>query len=555
LSLISFERGREEGKVLMNKNKVLVIGLDGATLDIIIPWASQGRLPVLNNILQSGVFGRLRSTIPAITPTAWASFMTGKNPGKHGIFSFGVRLKDRYRQQPVNASMIKGKLIWDILGMYGKKVGMFNIPLTYPPRPVNGFMVTGMFTPSVNTTFTYPAELASELIAEIKDYVIDVKWAEYKDKGVDIFLKDLRYATQKRKEAFLYLMNKYDWDFLMGVFIGMDRVQHCLWKYIDPELASPVSKEIYSGIVDYYQYLDEAIGEVIKNAEDECNIILMSDHGFTSLYKTINIEEILMDMGMLVMRSQKGKGWRDYIVPLVRPFRRQYDQLLKIANILGLKKKFIEQVEGMSSFHGGIDWSKTKAYGISSGIFINLKGREPLGIVEPGKEYEIVRDEIISRLMELRDTERDCNIFEHVYKKEELYHGDELEHAPDIMVLSSRSHYLAWASDTSKESAWRTGNHAIDGIIMAMGKNIQKNYEISNAEIIDIAPTILYMFGLAIPDDMDGKVLKDMFKKEYIDKHPVEYKSYTGDEIYVEAEMSAEDTKKVQDTLKGLGYW
>jgi predicted AlkP superfamily phosphohydrolase/phosphomutase len=213
---------------MTSDRKVMVISLDGVTWDVLGPWAEQGLLPNIARLFTSGVSGKLRSTIPPVTAPAWASFQTGKNPGKHGLAHFTRYQKGTYETPIVDASSIKPRTIWQMLSERGKRVGIINVPLTYPPVQVNGFMISGMLTPEVVKGF-YPPRLHAELISQIGDYQIftPVRTVDYL--GVRGFVRNLAYLAQKRAEAALYMLSKEDWDFFMVHFQATDILQHALW--------------------------------------------------------------------------------------------------------------------------------------------------------------------------------------------------------------------------------------------------------------------------------------------------------------------------------------
>jgi len=276
----------------MKNRKVIIIGLDGATFDLIAPWANEGKLPNFKKLMKKGTWGELESTIPHVTPPAWTSMTTGKNPAKHGIFEFmGMeRTNDEWEFRLYTSRNKKTKEIWNYLG--NKKSIVINLPLTYPPYKINGLMVTGMLTPDTDSNFTYPKELKKEILKLFPSYKIELNWSEYKGKKQK-FLKDLYKMTDERIKLFWYFL-KMDWQFFFFVFIGTDRIQHIIWD--DNEL------------LKYYMYLDEFLGELMKKIKNEDTyLFLVSDHGFSKVKKEVYINTFFVQEGYLSLKIKHRK--------------------------------------------------------------------------------------------------------------------------------------------------------------------------------------------------------------------------------------------------------
>ena len=202
--------------------RVLIVGLDGATLDLIRPWAKDGYLPTFSRLMKARAWGPLESVIPPLTGPAWISFMTGKNPGKHGIFDFIRRGKSDYYGVPINASLRDGDTLWRVLSDAGKRVVVHGVPATYPPEPVNGLMVTGMLTPPGATNYTYPPQLAQELQQAVPSFTMTTEGTAHA-LGKEARLVDaLERLTDMNMETLRYLMGRDAWDFFVTVFKETD---------------------------------------------------------------------------------------------------------------------------------------------------------------------------------------------------------------------------------------------------------------------------------------------------------------------------------------------
>ena len=491
------------------KQKVLVIGLDGGEPSLIFKWAKEGKLPNIAKLMKSGVYGKLRSTIPPLTAPAWVSFMTGKNPGKHGIIHFLMPEERSYERRLMSLKDIKGETLWDLLNKRNRRIGLVNLPLTYPPKEINGFMVSGYTTPGEECKFTYPPELKKKLLDKFNYRIeTDRKFSQmhWKEKGKE-FIEDEYEVTKTQFEASLYLMKNYEWDIFMVVFRGPDELQHSFWS----------EKEV---IEEYHRYVDEIVGELVNASGKETTIIIMSDHGFGGLDKDLYLNNWLMRKGLLKLKKSK----RDirYLLRkcgltkgIIRKILRKTRLLKAVKSKIpnNLKRKIPERELQQDL---DIDWSKTKAFSFTGGqLYINLKGRQPKGTVKERK-YKRLRECIIKELSQLKDPETGEKVIEKVYKREEIYPDAHQNNLPDLVVLVKEG-YRAVVFGPEFQiigKTNRTGDHRLDGIFIASGPEIKKNEIISNAEIIDIAPTILYMFGIPIPRDMDGRVLKEIFKED-----------------------------------------
>jgi predicted AlkP superfamily phosphohydrolase/phosphomutase len=468
--------------------------------------------------MDEGVHGDLRSTIPPSSIPAWPSFLTGKNPGKHGIFDFMKRTPNDYIGKMISSNDFKTDTIVDILNEAGKTSVIINITSTYPPKPLKGCIVSGMLTPK-DATYVYPAVLQPEL--DGRGYVIFKDFDKYTSSS--IVFKELVSMEQKRKEIALSLMRIFDWDLFMVLLIGTDTIQHRLWgekKWIN----------------NYYREIDSIIGEIIGNVEEKTNTIIVSDHGFGPLEKYININKWLEKKGLLRTRRVETEATRIYKVLRLRSDVVKNKNLLSrlgltadmfkpFVNILRVLK--ISQIIPPSIKRGygslpktelAIDWARTKV-ALSSffttetqSLIINLKGREPQGIVDPF-EYKSLRNSVISKLKKIGDPDTGENVFINIYAKEELYHGSYLENAPDI-VMMLKGGYKASNSlkgDRIFESiGQKQGSHRIMGIFIARGPDFKKKVMLKNARIIDIMPTILKVMGVDIPSQTDGQVLSEV---------------------------------------------
>jgi predicted AlkP superfamily phosphohydrolase/phosphomutase len=544
--------------------KVFCIGLDGATFDLIQPFLAQGKLPTFKKLMERGAWSELRSTVPPVTASAWSSFMTGKNPGAHGLYDFMQRRANSYDLAPVSARDRDGKAIWDLMGDAGKRVIVMNVPVTWLPQPVNGLLITGMLTPRNAENYTYPKELAEELRREIGDYIVYSDEVYSKGRG-ETFLNALKYSATQRVRAADYLLQKYPADFFMLVFPETDTVSHGLWSAYDPthhDHNPAEAEKLRDGILEIYEHIDGLLERLITNHQSPISILLMSDHGHGPVRNFLYVNNFLAQRGYLKFKSNLASQLKRAAFQLGLTPRFAYNLLLAIG--LGKLRRTLDKRRGgrgllkrfFLSF-GDVDWSRTRAYSIGyiGEVHINLRGREPQGIVSPGEEYEHVRDVVITSLRELTLPDG-APLVEHIWKKEEIYHGAHLANAPDILFLPRNLETIAFgdfefgSNKVIEKSFGVSSSHRMNGIFVASGAGIKNAGEFSGAQLIDLAPTILHLMGLPVPTDMDGRVVTEALA----DARAVEYGGTSAGNAVTRDGYSEEEEKEVIERLADLGY-
>lgn len=347
--------------------RLVVIGLDCVTPELLFgPWLSE--LPNVRRLMGDGLHGRLQSTIPPITVPAWMAMMTSHDPGTLGVYGFRNRKSHAYDDNfTVNASHVSAKTVWNILSVNRKRSLVMGVPLTYPPKPLNGALIGCFLTPDKSATFTYPPELQSRLDTLAGgEYMIDVK--DFRNDQRRETLAQIQIMTERRFRAFRALLKEDEWDFAMMVEMGPDRIHHAFWRFIDPthRLYEP-GNEFENVVRDYYIEMDAEIGRTLDALPKDTSVILVSDHGAKRMVGAVAINEFLMREGYLTLKS----------IP-TSPTRFSADM---------------------------VDWSRTRAWGDGgyyARIFLNVKDREPNGQIAPG-DVPRVKQELKSALEALGD--------------------------------------------------------------------------------------------------------------------------------------------------------
>jgi predicted AlkP superfamily phosphohydrolase/phosphomutase len=550
----------------MYKPRTLIIGLDGATFDLIKPWAQMGDLPTFKKILDQGVHRSLKVWPNMNSASSWSSIVTGYNPGLHGIFSFGDAPPQRGTQwHPNTAADRKKNPFWRLLSAAGKQVGVINVPISYPADPVNGFMLSGMDTPGLRSPrFAHPPNLLEELQLEGIDYVIDVHNLGVQSRRNPHRLPEsVKRMVDARSRTIHYLIQNHPWDVMMAVFVAPDRVQHCYW----PKEETPLDSSDWTPIRSLYQQIDSFFNHTLELIDENTTLLVISDHGFGPMRFAVRcLNPLFAQLGLLHYNQGRSQLRGRFLENLLLYGRRIIPY--RFQNPLARALPGLHLQASMQFKFSGIEWSQTQVYAepFAGQIFINLQGREPEGIVS-AKEYPSLCERVRDILLKLTDPESGSSLVRAIYRPEDLYHGPYSTKAADLTIdwdygvlrdaLCYHSEGKPTIIKTPKRkvsSRWR-GTHRSDGIFIAYGPNIKKGMTMTNATLYDITPTLFYLQGHPIPEDMDGKVLMDIFIEGHLRRNPIQ--RCKPSDIQWEAntvELGEEETKKIEKRLRGLGY-
>ncbi|MEN8132147.1 MAG: alkaline phosphatase family protein [Pseudomonadota bacterium] len=503
------------------QQRVLVIGLAEATLELIEPWATVGKLPTLSHLMCNGATGRLRSQVPLITPQMWGTIATGQSPGHHGIFDFWQRGPDGHFSE-INGSDIKAPPIWQLLSELGLRSGILNVPFTYPPSNINGFMISGEDAPGAHPSIANPRQLYKEITDKFGRYRLKDIFPGGRQKADYLTLID--DDVSKQTDVFEYLLEQKSWDFALVFYSATAIAQHYFWK--DMESQDP-DNPFRNVVESAYRAVDKAVARLQQAAGPDTNVFVISECGAGPLQSGVQINTLLEKEGFLVRNKQSANKVLRTLVEQIRRNARGYAQKWFPNTLYYSLNCRLARLKGrMQSYLTGsdIDWSQTQAFsrGKEGCIFINLKGRGPRGIVAPGAEYERVRERIINCLEELIDPATGIKAVDRVYCADDLYKGPMLSWAPDLIVGWRNTAYMPTESDRDKDAVfvtrWReymnwptTGGHRVDGVLIAQGPGIRHGATIDDADIIDLMPTWLQCLNQPIPETAEGEVIAALF--------------------------------------------
>ena len=507
--------------------RVFLLGLDGATFDLILPWVKEEKLPNLSRLLKHSYYGKLES-LPPITPAGWTSIITGVNCGKHGLADF-LKMDHRdYQLTPTSRLDRKVDTIYNILGKIGKKVILLNYPLTYPAEKVNGHLVTGLQTPKKDERCTYPFGKIDDLEKELGEIRFMVNYQEGQSR--EEFLAEIRKLTQCRERMVLHYLNNHTFDLFAAVFMGPDIVSHSFWKYMDKghpehEGIDPEELGLYEhAILNVYEQIDGSVGKIIEALEGtDTAIILVSDHGSGPLHKYVNLNKFLLEKGHLSICPEKRKGERGKVRRAITRF------LSGFGKRSGESDSASGPVKDDDRYFSEVDWAKTRAYswGNLCSININMKGREGLGIVDAVDSAELKKN-IVQDLMALVD-DNGKRLVDDVGFSDNVFRGPYVGEMPDLymvmqdITIVGRGLNPIYRDITGRpmiETADLSGTHRIHGIYaisdLCTDKRIVRRQEEflikgKDYKVYDIAPTILRLFDMDSPDHFDGIVMKDAF--------------------------------------------
>ncbi len=542
-----------------HKNKkVLIIGVDGGTWDILTPAMDQGFMPNLKNLVNTGASGILKSIIPTVTPAAWSCFQTGVNPGQNGVFNFSYWDKHLKTQKFVNSNSL-ATTIWDTASNIGKHVGLVNVPMTYPPHEINGCMVTGILTPSIKSNFTYPAKLKKQLLDAVGGYHIfnlGNASAGQPHKNFEGFVQRMAKIIECRFQAAEFILNKEDpFDIFMVHFQASDIIQHVMWGYMDKAHSLYDANKHKYILENFYHLLDEKIESVRRIFEKKTGgdflTLVVSDHGSETHNKRFNLGKWLLQEGLLKLNPLPHKP--SLLKKITRRLR--VGAFLKRFIASGTVAKMEKIIDNP---YQQFAWDRSKAFSF---------GRSGEGYIYLLEENQAQREKtasaLIKKLEAICDPETNIAIAKNVFRREQIYHGEALDNIPDIIIEPASGFSFTGSCKPDQPlfckvrpgSDFHIAKHHMDGIIVVVGPGIQHDNSIS-ADLVDIVPTLSYYMNLPIHQNTDGKIVQQLFTEEFLSKNQLPQKTNTDSTTKAGSgnTYSKKDEDQIRRRLEELGY-
>lgn len=544
---------------------LLVIGLDGATFDVARPLMETGKMPNLAGLSARGGECVLNSTSPPLSPVAWTSFVTGVNPGVHGIFDFARRRRGTYDFVPYTSGDRRAPAVWELLGERGLRSCVVNVPMTYPPTMVNGVMLSGFPTPRGDAMNSYPKGLIGELHRELGSFDYTKPKALVREGGERELCDQILARTSDEVRVLEHLLRDR-YDFVLAVFDGPDVAGHELWRLIDtshPRHDPARAGEGRELMEEVYGRMDEAVGRLMKAAGPDANVVVASDHGFGAVHHGVYMYSWLKDRGYMRFRRS---------VPTL--LRRGANRagvntlaLFRLARAAGLVKgveaayasdsKGIALAKKLSLSFADVDWKKTRAYSFGNygQVFVNLKGREPEGVVEPGAEYDALVSALCEEILALEDPETGRRVFDTAAPAREVYRGPEQSLGPDVLFYDTEMRYVGHrlfefgSRRLIGPHPVYSGHHKKEGVLLAAGPGVASGWTSAGPGVADMAPTCMALLGMSPPSGLEGRTISELVgggagaPLEEAKGGPEPGKS-----------LSKAEEEQITKRLKGLGY-
>ncbi len=445
-------RGRTERRAVVPR--VAVFGLDGVGLPLVQDLIARGVMPELGRLVRSGTLAPMRSSVPVISSVSWTNFMTGRNPGKHGVYGFTDIKPGTLTLYFPNFGNVRGDTLWDIIGRAGKRSLVMNIPNTYPARPLNGFLVSGFVAINLERA-VYPAELLPRLTAA--GYKIDVDY-QNADQRPEAFFKDLNATLEGRRRVYEQLLRDEAWDLFIGVITECDRLHHYFWQhYVDQ------AQPLHGAFLDFYRRLDDTLGALVGAPPAGTPLFVIADHGHTLIHREFYPNAWLRAQGLLRFVTEKPKG------------------LVDLA-------------------------STSKVFVLDPGrVYLHRQGRYPQGNVHEAEARDLLQ-RVQDGLLAIRcpDGPAGGAPVPRIFARDELYHGPCVDAAPDLVLHFNDGFDPKGALGRTEPfgTSALTGMHTYaDSLFFAS----QAGVPTDGLDILDLAPTILTLLGIAPPADMDGR--------------------------------------------------
>jgi len=548
----------------MTDKKVIIFGIDGCPEEFLRKWViEEDRLPNFRRVYDNGAFMSMNSTIPYMTVPAWLSMLTGKNPARLNTFAFYQRARDSYKKEMIDLAWERHNPLWQILSAAGHRSIIINVPSTLPPaKDFNGMLISGPIMNPDPQRIAYPDDLNRSLLKQ--GYAVD----DYSSLATEP-LKNVRkmfdYARRRIAIASA-LFREQPWDLFMFAFYFIDPIMHRFWKYMDAEHPAYEERAEYSSVIfDFFRLMDEHLGFYLDNLPPEGNLFIVSDHGMGAHRYFVDLNNWLQAQGYMRLAHDATQKLNLYTFQTTKAYdvlRRTYLRFRNIRAAKKLRDMFFNTMPKWERTSGDVDWKNTRAYSLGKdSIYVNLKGREPEGAVSWGREYDDLLAGITRKLHELKDPDTGEPVVARILRGRELYGNVGNPALPDIFVeFKNDSWYVSNQGEAAPGSRLfyakkgMFAQHKRNTIFAGYGRDIKKTDDTARRDIYDIAPTVLHAMNMPVPDDVDGRVMVDIFRDDSAcRKRDIRY-SRSKPAKERETGAGSEKDAVILERLKNLGY-
>ncbi len=530
------------------------------------PLANQGRLPNLQRLMNHGASGILQSTVPPVTPAAWTSVFTGKNPGKHGIYDFQSLDPQTYTFHTLHAHRHREKTVWRLAGEGGKRSMVIDVPFTYPPKPLEGLMITGYGTPRTpGTEFTFPPNLADRLPSALRE-VVRVALPSTNFDRSQRFVDEWKAIMNGRQKLLAHLASEEEWDFFMVVFSITDNMAHVFWTFADPAHANYERAEagqFREAFYASYEQCDRLVGQLMAGAGPGVSTLIVSDHGFGSVQARQYLFGRLLEGGYMAAGKSGPRSagravrFRDALLQRAVRLYSRFPALREAVKGLppGRRQSLVGALQRVGAMPepSAINTSRSRVVLSNFGLQIWLNRRQQDGEPLAGAAAEALMAELSDYLLADRDSVSGMAVIRAVHRGRDVYKGPFAEHAPDLII--EYNNLFGLSGPDGRKNAHTEGGHTHEGIFIAHGAGIQAR-PVEGARLIDLAPTILYLLGLPVPPDMDGRVVQELFDAEFLARHPIVRGATPAvlSQNEDDADYDDDEEADIREQLRQLGY-
>jgi len=565
----------------MPNPRVLILGLDAADPDLLERFMAAGELPAFAALRQQGAFGRLRSSINCVTPSAWTSMATGVGPGRHGIFNFIEYLPTSHSIRIPDSTHRRVQTIWELAGDAGQRCCILRVPMTFPASPVNGWLVADTLAPSIHHDgFAWPRELAGDLLATFGPRGWGEKWEDDQPSATGKYgraLRQLMAGIDRGFDLIEYSLDRSSWDLMFAVLHEPDEAGHNFLHLMEaqsPYHDPAAARRFADGLLRVYRRVDARLGALVRRLSGETTIMIVSDHGI-GWRRTVAwyVRALLVGAGFQVLREApaQSEGIRQHLLRMRRAVTRRIPW--DIRRRLRPLSRDVRQRGAAEALLGSVDWHSTTAFALIGNdvgeIWLHLAERCPAGTVQPGEAQETVLAAVRSLLESAVDARSGQRVVERIEAGSEACPGPFGEAIPDLVVTFDEDIYCEAVTatnpftgepvtvDDASPGTWELQHRAFhrrDGVLLAAGPGISVSDETVQGSVMDIAPTALYLLGLPIPEDLEARLLEEVLETAMLREHPPAAGPPLPAREAAEAALSAEDRAKVEERLRELGY-